>query len=240
MENAVSAPKKPTPDRREFITHVATAAAVMAGTACAAPLSAASVQGSSSLGSARSAPFDDSWTRRVSAAKHKAVFDSPGIDDGLALTHATFFMQGFREQLGVGDADVVPVVVLRHFGTALALNDALWEKYALGERYKVKDPATGKDALRNPFLHVTKDDKDALVSPEASLEGLLASGAVLLVCNKAAMRFAGQMAQKANRDPDEVRAEIRAGIVPGMLLQPSGIYAALRAQDVGCSFIKST
>ena len=240
MEYAVSAPKHPSSDRREFIAHVVTAAAVMAGTACAAPLAAASLQGSSSSASARSTSFDDSWTRRVSAAKHKAVFDSPGIDDGLALTHATFFMQGFREQLGVGDADVVPVVVFRHFGTVIALNDALWEKYALGERYKVKDPSTGKDALRNPFFHVTKDDKDAFVSPEASLEGLLASGAVLLACNKAAMKYAGQIAQKTNRDPEEVRAEVRAGIVPGVLLQPSGIYAVLRAQDVGCSFLKST
>jgi hypothetical protein len=130
--------------------------------------------------------------------------------------------------------------VLRHAGTVIAMNDFLWEKYALGERAKVKDPITGKDALRNPFLHVSKDDKDPLVSPEASLEGLIASGAVLLVCNKAAMRYAGQMAQKFNRDPEEVRAEIRANIVPGVMLQPSGIYATLRAQDAGCAFIKST
>jgi hypothetical protein len=236
----VSALEKPSSHRREFLAHVATAAAVMAGTACAAPLSAAGLQAASSGGAPRTPPFDDNWTRRVTAAKHKAVFDSPGIDDGLALSHATFFMQGYREQLGIGGADVVPVVVLRHFGTVIAMNDLLWEKYALGERMKVKDPITGKDAVRNPFLHVSKDDKDPLVSPEASLEGLVASGAVLLACNKAAMRYAGQMAQKFNRDPEEVRAEVRAGIVPGVMLQPSGIYATLRAQDAGCAFIKST
>ena len=146
----------------------------------------------------------------------------------------------YWEQFGIGDADVVPVVILRHQGTIIALNDAMWEKYTLGERYKVKDPATGKDALRNPFIHVDKEDTKALVSPEASLEGLRASGAVLLACNKAAMRFAGQMATKFNRDAEEVKAEIRANVVPGVMLQPSGIYAVLRAQDVGCAFIKST
>lgn len=213
---------------------------MMAGTACAAPLAAAGIQGTSSGGAMRTAPFDDSWTRRVTAAKHKAVFDSPGIEDGLALSHATFFMQGYKEQLGAGGDDVVPVVVMRHFGTVMAMNDKLWETYAIGERVKVKDPVTGKDALRNPFLHVSKDDKDPLVSPEASLEGLHASGAVLLVCNKAAMRYAGQMAQKFKRDVEEVRAEIRANLVPGALLQPSGIYATLRAQDAGCAFLKST
>lgn len=236
----MSASEKPSSHRREFLAHVATAAAVLAGTACTTPLGAAGLKSASSGGASRTAPFDDNWTRRVTAAKHKAVFDSPAVDDGLALTHATFFMQGYREQLGAGGDDVVPVVVLRHAGTVIAMNDFLWEKYALGERAKVKDPITGKDALRNPFLHVSKDDKDPLVSPEASLEGLIASGAVLLVCNKAAMRYAGQMAQKFNRDPEEVRAEIRANIVPGVMLQPSGIYATLRAQDAGCAFIKST
>lgn len=233
----MSAPKNPTPDRRDFLAHVATAAAVMAGTACAAPLAAASLSAGSGL---RAAPFDDSWTRRVAAAKHKAVFDSPGVDDGLALLHATFFMQGYKEQLGVGDTDVVPVIVLRHAGTALAFNDAIWEKYGFGERAAVKDAATGKFSLSNPFVRIATDAKDPLVPPEASIERLLASGAVILACNKAAMRQAGIQAKKLNRDAEEVRAEFRAGVVPGVLLQPSGIYATLRAQDVGCSFIKST
>ncbi|MEO8621337.1 MAG: ubiquinol-cytochrome c reductase iron-sulfur subunit N-terminal domain-containing protein [bacterium] len=230
----MTASKKQSPDRREFLAHVATAAAAVAATACAAPLVAAGVP------THANAPFDDSWTRRVIAARHRAVMDSPGIEDGLALLHATFFMQGYREQLDVGASDVVPVVVLRHQGTAIALNDALWAKYGIGERYKVKDPATGADALRNPFIRVTKDDKSPLVPPDACLETLLANGVILLACNKAAMRLAGQVAQKFNRDAEEVRAEFRAGMVPGVLLQPSGIYATLRAQDVGCSFIKST
>lgn len=232
----MSHPKQPSSPRRDFLATVATAAVAVAGTACAAPLAAATFSSTSG----RAMPFDDNWTRRVSAAKHRAVFDSPQVEDGLALTHATFFMQGYKEQFALGAADVVPVVILRHTGTVMALNDMLWEKYALGERYKVKDPRTGKDAVRNPFLHVTKDDKEPLVSPEASLEGLLASGAVLLACNKAAMRFAGMMATKFNRDAEEVRAEFRANVVPGVHLQPSGIYAVMRAQDAGCGFIKST
>lgn len=236
MEPDVSHPKHPHSARRDFLAQVATAAVAVAGTACAAPLAAANLTSTNS----RATLFDDSWTRRVSSAKHRAVFDSPQVEDGLALTHATFFMQGYKEQFGLGADDVVPVVILRHMGTIIALNDTLWEKYTLGERYKVKDPATGKDAVRNPFLHVTKDDKDPLVSPEASLEGLLASGAVLLACNKAAMRFAGLMATKFNRDAEEVRAEFRANVVKGVHLQPSGIYAVLRAQDAGCGFIKST
>ena len=235
----MSVPKNPGSHRRDFLAQVATAAVVMAGTACAAPLSAAAGHATPARSSG-TAPFDDSWSLRVKAAAHRAVFDSPGIEDGLALTHATFFMQGYQEQFGAGDGAVVPVVVMRHQGTPMALGDALWEKYALGERTKVKDPRTGKEALRNPFIHVEKDDRRALVSQAASLEGLHASGVILLACNKAAMRIAGEVAQKFGKDADEVRAEFRNGLAPGVLLQPSGIYAVLRAQDVGCAFIKST
>jgi hypothetical protein len=222
-------------DRREFLAQVVTAAAVVAGAGCATPLAAA---GSSAI--APSAPFDDSWTRRVSAAKHRAVFDSPDISEGLALVHATFFRQGFQEQLGVGPSEVIPVVVFRHLGTSMAFNDTLWAKYALGERSKLIDPATGKEAVRNPFARVGTDEKNAMVPADASIEALLANGAVLLVCNKATMRLAGQVAAKFGKPVEDVRAEFRAAVLPGVLLQPSGVYAVLRAQDVGCVFLKST
>ena len=173
------------------------------------------------------------------AAKHRAVLDSPDINDGLALVHATFYRQGYHEQLGLDGNDVIPVVVFRHLSTAMAFNDALWAKYALGERSKMVDPTTGKDALRNPFFRVGKDEKNALVPADASIEALLASGVVILVCNKATMRLAGQVAQKFGRPVEEfVRSS--GGGRTGNLVQPSGVYAVLRAQDVGCAFLKST
>ena len=69
QEHAVSASKTPGPDRRDFLSHVATAAAMMAGTACAAPLAAVNL-GAATVTGSRAASFDDSWTRRVAAAKH--------------------------------------------------------------------------------------------------------------------------------------------------------------------------
>jgi intracellular sulfur oxidation DsrE/DsrF family protein len=223
-------------DRREFLAQVVTAAAVVvASTGCAVPLAAAG-----SGATSQSSPFDDGWTRRVSTAKYRAVFDSPDINEGLALLHATFYRQGYQEQFGLGPSDVIPVVVFRHVGTVMALNDALWEKYALGERSKLIDPATGKDAVRNPFIRVGKDEKNSVVPADASIEALAANGVVMLVCNKATMRLAGQVAAKFGKPVEEVRAEFKAAVVPGVLLQPSGVYAVLRAQDVGCGFLKST
>lgn len=226
----------PTTDRRDFIARVATAAAVLGTTACAAPLSAASGMGLGQKG----APFDDSWTRRVQAAKHRAVFDSPDVADGLALEQASIYMAGYRTMFDAKGDDIVPVVVMRHMGTVLAMNDALWDKYALGEMVKLNDPSTDKPARRNMFIRVSADDKKALIEPGSSLESLHARGVVLLACNRAAIGLAGRLAKKFSRDAAEVRADVLGGIVPGVLLQPSGIYATTRAQEVGCVFMRST
>lgn len=185
-------------------------------------------------------PFDDTWTVRVHAAAHRAVFDSPEIGDGLALGHAAVFMDNYHEMFGTTDAETVPVIVMRHQGTVLAAGDALWEKYELGKRTKLQDPVTGVVTTRNPFITVGKDDPHALVDPGSTLPALRARGAVLLVCNRALTHFATQKAHEMKLNADDVIAEFRAGLVPGAILQPSGIYALIRAQEVGCGVVRST
>ena len=212
----------------------------MAGSACASPLAAASVNAGDRSRSPSSPEFDDSWTTRVRAAAHKAVFDSPDVGDGLALGHAAAFMDNYHQMFGTSDAETVPVVVLRHQGTVIAMGDALWDKYELGKRTKLVDPVTGEVTRRNPFVNVGKDDKHALIEPGCTLPELRGRGAVLLACNRALMHFASQKAKEMKLNEDEVKAEFRAGLVPGVILQPSGIYAQIRAQEAGCALVKST
>ena len=228
--------------RRDFLVRVASSAAIVAaGAACATPLAAASV---SADGVPRRRPtspdFDDSWTTRVRAAAHRAVFDSPDVADGLALGHAAVFMDNYHDMFGTSDAETVPVIVLRHQGTVIAMGDALWEKYELGKRTKLVDPTTGEVAKRNPFVNVTRDDKHGVIDPGCTLPALRARGAVLLSCNRALMHFAAQKAEEMKLKVDDVKAEFRAGLVPGVILQPSGIYAVIRAQEAGCGVVRST
>jgi hypothetical protein len=227
----------PTP-RRDFLAQVASAAAVVVGSAaCAAPLAAAATPFAAAP---RGTPaFDDTWTQRVSAAKHRAVFDSPDVNGGAVFEQALVYMQNYHEMFGTGDGDVVPVIVLRHMGTTMAMGDALWEKYEVGKRAKLKD-ATGADAKRNPFLRPTAGDDHGGVSAEATLAALQARGAVVLACNRALMFFGAEQAKQHNMDVEQVRAELRSGLAPGVILQPSGIYATLRAQEVGCGFLRSS
>ena len=214
-------------DRRGFLTRLAAA-----GLAAALPATAEAGAG------ARAGDWDDSWTARVRAAKHKMVFDAPEPADGLALGQAGRFRDGYVAALGAAPADVVPVVVLRHFGVVLAFDDAIWSKYGVAEWRKIKHPMTGQLTPHNPFSrpHTDEERKEA----GTFLEGLIASGVVVLACNLAAMALAGQMAKQKGLEAAAVQAEVRAGLVPGVILQPNGIYAAARAQEVGCGFMRST
>jgi len=226
--------------RRDFLARVATTAAVVvAGSACATPL-AAMCADDPARRAGSSTSFDDSWTARVRAAAHRAVFDSPDVADGLALGHAAVFMDNYHEMFGTSDADTVPVIVMRHQGTALAMGDALWDKYDLGKRTKLVDPVTGEVARRNPFVTVGRNDPHALIEPASTLPALRARGAVLLACNRALMFFAGQKAREMKLKLEDVQEEFRTGLVPGVILQPSGVYAVIRAQEAGCGVVRSS
>ena len=130
--------------RRDFLVRITgAAAAVVAGAACASPLAAAGMSAAGAfLVARRRRPTSTTPGRpRVRAAPHRAVFDSPDVADGLTLGRAAVFMDDYHDMFGTRDADTVPVIVLRHQGTVIAMGDALWEKYELGKRTKLVDPA---------------------------------------------------------------------------------------------------
>ena len=62
-------------------------------------------------------------------------------------------------------------------------------------------------------------------------------GAIILVCDFALGHLAGRLATKANAEKEPVLAEMRASLVPGAVLVPSGIFDAAQAQNAGCAFI---
>lgn len=231
---------QPTP-RREFLGQLAVTAVALAGTACAPSLApsgaAASAPAPRAAAPASPPRWDDSWIAQLTA-KHRAVFDSPGVADGLALGQAFTYMRGYHDVYQTTDADVQAVIVMRHAGIPLAFGDALWDRYEIGKMLKIKDSATNKPARRNPFYKVDPHDRDAFAG--GTLEALHARGAVLLGCNLAAMGFAARLADRAKSDVALVREEIRSGLVPGVTLVHSGIFGIIRAQEAGCSYMRST
>jgi len=214
--------------RREFLGQIATAAVALAGTACVAPALATS-QGAPASSTPTPRPpapktvFDDSWTQRLTG-KHKAVFDSPEIFGGAAIYQAELWASGFKEMYNVTDADAQAVLVLRHAAVPMVFSDAIWTKYEIGKRRKVKDDK-GAWVKTNPYVE--------------SLARARERGSIILGCNLAAMGIAASIARDTKQDIEAVRSEIRSNLVPGALLMPSGIFALHRAQEAGCTYMRA-
>jgi len=215
----------PTP-RREFLGQMAASAIVLAGAACASPASVAQTVATPTPSPTQPGPsqtkWDDSWTMRLTSA-HKAVFDSPEIAENstLGVLQARRYVSGVTAALG---ATAQTVIVLRHQSIPFAFNDAMWEKYNIGEASKVKSGDAW--ARKNVLL--------------AQLGRLSSEGHILLGCDLATQGYAQGYAEKAKTTMKEVYEELKANLIPGLILQPNGVYAVLRAQEVGCAYMRST
>jgi intracellular sulfur oxidation DsrE/DsrF family protein len=217
------------PQRRDFIAQLGALAAAM--TIDPDELRAASVPRPAS-------PWDTSWLDRLGEAKYRVVFNASDIADGAAMDYASAFFGDYHEAHGTSDADTRPVIVFRRLGTVMALNDAMWNKYELGADRHVNDSATHQPARRNPFWRPASG-----ASPESGsskIESLQKRGLICLVCNIAANNVGYSIAERTKQNVPDVQAEVRANLIPGAILVPSGIYALIRAQNAGCAYMQGT
>lgn len=235
----------PSTPRRQFVGELATTAAMLA--AACTPAGAAIAAGQapapspSPAGTRKDASnWDTSWMDRITA-KHRAVFDSAEIDYGVALYQAWSYMDSVKQVFGGTDADASVVVVLRHAAVPMLFNDAMWEKYEIGKETKTTDPRTKTLVTRNIYW----EDRDAQgnpveSNPDASIKTLSSRGVIFLGCDVATRGFGAMVARKTKQEAGVVYEELKANLVPGAILMPTGIFATLMAQEKGCSLMKSS
>jgi hypothetical protein len=234
--------------RREFLGQIAASAIVLAGAACASPGAGQAPPTSPIPGAAppsgasqTAAQWDDSWFGRLTA-KHKAVFDSPQIEDGLVLANASGYIRGMRDAVNAGDHDVQAVVVVRHAAIPMSFNDAMWQKYEIGKDKKIKASRSEEWATRNPYVAGggRGGAPDSADRPQGNFAWLASHGHILLSCDLATRNYSNVIARNFKLEQRAVYDELKANLVPGFILQPTGVYAALRAQEAGCAYIRST
>jgi hypothetical protein len=251
-----------TTPRRQFLGELAAGAAALAAVACAPAATAAPSQaptpapapangngGGSAMAAAPMQPlppqssltWDSSWMGKISA-RHKAVFDSPEINDGTALYHAMSYLGSVKDVFGTNDSDASVVVVLRHRAVPMLFNDAMWEKYDIGTETKTTDEKTKKVVTRNVFYQaLDKEGKPA--SDEKSsptIKSLTNRGVIFIGCDLATRGFSYRIAQKTKQEQRAVYEEIKQNLVPGATLMPTGVFGMLLAQEAGCSVMRST
>jgi hypothetical protein len=222
-------------DRRDFLRQITLATAAVSGGAIVSPLAAEEV---SRIADSTPGPtWDMSWTEQVQRAQYKAVFDSPSLADGAALDLAAGIQDNFKEVYGSDDV-VRMVIIMRQLGQVMAFNDDLWDRYAIGEERKVNDPLTKQPARRNPWAKALPGEPEW--ARASKLDAMRARGAIFLVCNRASMNWARGAAERTKKDVEQVQNEVRAGLVPGATLMPTGVFALVRAQNSGCAYMKGS
>ena len=182
--------------------------------------------------------WDLSWVTKLTG-KHRACFDCADPESGYGVWRAAAWAGQYGDVMKAAAADLSPVIILRHNAIVLAMNQAFWDKYGLGKAKAVTHPLTGQPTDRNPAL---LDEKDGVPAPfnNAALHKQLARGVVVLACNLA-LQDCIELVKKSDSVGDaEARTRAVAALVPGVILQPSGVFAAVRAQQAGCAYVKSS
>jgi hypothetical protein len=211
------------PGRRTFISSLAS----LTGVAVAqAPAAHAAVQAPARP----KAPWDLTWLDQLKG-QHKQLYDLGShnlADDPRPLRFARNFLDTFRDVYGIQFPDVNTAVGISGPAFPMNASDRLWAKYRLGERSKIIDPTTKQPAVRNVFLE----------GGDVSVKAMQARGTVFWQCNVALGVVAQQLAAATGMPVDEVRADLVAGLNPGVRLVPSHVMALALVQEHGFTYMK--
>lgn len=220
--------------RRGFLTRLAGAAAAVGigGT----------LPGSVAAQAPQSLP-QDAWLDKQTGA-HRCLFDFPTHAAGLPLIHMLNYLNTYATVYGTKPGEVNAIGTLYFVGPTssipLAFNDAMWAKYKLGAYLNLEDPTTKAPSTRNMFN--APQTGDPVLFGGAFAAGSIASlhkmGSTFLLCNNALGLFTGQMAQQSGGTPAAVGAELRANLVPGVVIVPAIVIAIEKAQSKGIAYNK--
>ncbi|MDX1470582.1 MAG: Tat (twin-arginine translocation) pathway signal sequence containing protein, partial [Flavobacteriaceae bacterium] len=166
--------------------------------------------------------------------EHRVVYDGSTPHMGLPIVWNFAFLMT-NNQTGVEDSNMTAVTVLRHDAVPYAMEDRLWEKYKLGEFFKVTDNNTGRPAMRNT-VYMPKG-KDMPLPIIEGIKDLQKRGSLFCVCDLALNVYSGFIAEQQGLKQEEVYADFKGGLLPEIQLVPSGVWALERAQKKGCAYI---
>jgi hypothetical protein len=185
--------------------------------------------------------WDLSWVRKITG-KHKVVLDVPEVDSGYGVWRASFWIQQYSDVLGVPAKDSTSVLVMRHNGIVLAMNQTFWDQYGIGKAKNVIHPVTEKQTGRNPALLSSKNPEDQLppMFDDFALDRFISRGGIALGCSLALDACSQMIAEKDGIAPDAARKKAESFLLRGVVIQPSGIFAVIRAQEAGCAYVRAS
>ena len=220
-------------NRRNFIGTLAAGAATVSLATFAPPLSAGAKLVADPIANDEN---PDEWFKKING-KHRIVFDATKPNDMLPFAWPKVFLLT-NANTGTPEKENSVVVVLRHEAIPFAMNDALWTKYKFGEMFKIDDPKTKAPAVRNAFWKPQPGDFKipGIGTVAIGINELQDSGVMFCVCDMAITVYSAATAQSMNMNAADVKKEWEAGVLPGIQIVPSGVWAVGRAQEHNCAY----
>jgi hypothetical protein len=192
------------------------------------------------------------WIKDVKGS-HRSLFDFPQHKNGFPLLHILNYLNTYTVAYKTGPGQVGAVGTFYGIGTQssipLAFNDAMWKKYGLGEYTGLKDSA-GTPYTRNVFHRPTKDDLHLLMQavqtptipalgeamPALGIESLQKMGTTFLMCQNAFDAWCLELDARGKGKAPELGKELRANLLPGVIVVPAMVIAIEQAQGAGIRY----
>jgi hypothetical protein len=174
--------------------------------------------------------WDMSWLTHITG-HHKQVYDIAVLGDGQGLRTIRNYLNAYRDAFHLNPPEVTAVAAMVNSGH-INFSDAIWGKYGFGEETKTKDPHTQEWVTRNVFRRADAGEPMA----DFTVEALQARGVIFWQCNNALKGLTRRLASKMQMASDLVRAELIAGLLPGVYLVPAHTLAIGLAQEHGCTY----
>ena len=225
--------------RREFLGKVAANAAMLGAMPLAMDFRSLDASALSTATTQQGEKWDVSWVGKLTG-KHKAIFDVPEVESGYGVWRATIWGKQYQDVLGVNPKDMSAAVVLRHNGIVLAMQQSFWDKYGIGKAKNVIHPITYQQTDKNPVLLSSTRGELPAAYDAMALDKFIARGGIALACNLALADCVELIKTKEGVSDTEARKQALAYMVPGVILQPSGVFAAIRAQEAGATYLRAS
>jgi hypothetical protein len=229
----MSSHEKNQTSRRGFLGSVATGAAAMGIATLSGPLQ----QLHASPGSPPIAnPDDPEQLFKNLNGKHRIVFDVTEPVWIMPFAWPRVFLVT-NAATGTPDKENSVVVILRHNAIPYAFEDRLWTKYHFSDLFHVQN-GEGKPVTSNVFWKPpagTYNLPGFGVVP-IGINELQDSGVKFVVCNAAMTVFSAVAAQQMNLNAADVKKDWESGLLPGITVVPSGVWAVGRAQEAKCAY----
>lgn len=174
--------------------------------------------------------WDLRWLDRL-AGVHKQVFDIGPVQQGL-LHVVTNWLNAHNEVSKLRDDQLTAVVGLASRGFPANAGDVLWEKYPIGAQWEIDDPATGRPATRNVFVHIPPEARDY----QDRVPELVRRGVIFWQCNNALRGVAARLGGAVGAAPALVYDDLRANLLPHVRVVPAHTMLVGLCQEKGCTY----